>query len=136
MDHSRIALGVQQPWAELILQGIKTIEVRTRSTKIRGPVYLYASKTFSRHPQAQEVIEEYSLDMASLPSGLIVGQFELYDCRELRPSDAKASCISAEGLTDCYAWELRNPKRLEQPVPPGYLPYGIWFYPFERRGNS
>jgi predicted transcriptional regulator len=38
------ALSVRQPWAELILRGIKTIEVRSRLTKIRGCVQIYASR--------------------------------------------------------------------------------------------
>lgn len=51
-DHELIALGVRQPWAELILRGVKTIEVRTVDTRQRGTIYLYASKKFTDHPAA------------------------------------------------------------------------------------
>lgn len=37
-------LAVRQPWASLIVEGLKTIEVRPRNTNIRGPVAIYAGK--------------------------------------------------------------------------------------------
>ena len=37
------ALSIKQPWAELILRGKKTIEVRSRRTHVRGRVQIYAS---------------------------------------------------------------------------------------------
>jgi superfamily I DNA/RNA helicase len=37
------ALSVRQPWAELIMRGEKTIEVRSLRTNIRGRVHIYAS---------------------------------------------------------------------------------------------
>ena len=42
------ALSIRQPWAELILQGHKTIEVRSQRTNIRERVYIYAGATGSK----------------------------------------------------------------------------------------
>ena len=40
-----LALSIRQPYAELILRGIKTVELRSRSTTIIGKrFYLYAAK--------------------------------------------------------------------------------------------
>ena len=40
-----LALSIRQPYAELILRGIKTVEYRTRPTRIIGErFYIYASK--------------------------------------------------------------------------------------------
>src|SRR5207249_1701899 len=40
-----LALSIRQPYAELILRGIKTIEYRSRGTKIVGErFYIYATK--------------------------------------------------------------------------------------------
>ena len=36
-DRDRIALAIQQPWAELILRGIKTLEVRSQPTQLAAP---------------------------------------------------------------------------------------------------
>ncbi len=39
------ALSIRQPYAELILRGIKTVEYRSRSTRIIGErFHIYASK--------------------------------------------------------------------------------------------
>ena len=37
------ALSIRQPHAEAILRGVKTTEYRSRATKIRGRIYIYAS---------------------------------------------------------------------------------------------
>ena len=43
------ALSIRQPYAELILRGEKTIEYRSRPTKIIGErFYFYASKTCTK----------------------------------------------------------------------------------------
>jgi predicted transcriptional regulator len=40
-----LALSIRQPYAELILRGIKTVEYRSRPTRIIGErFYIYASK--------------------------------------------------------------------------------------------
>ncbi|WP_269849531.1 ASCH domain-containing protein [Methanosarcina horonobensis] len=36
-------LAVRQPWASLIVEGLKTLEVRSRPTNIRGRVAIYGS---------------------------------------------------------------------------------------------
>lgn len=39
-----LALSIRQPYAELVLRGIKTVEYRSRPTKIIGErFYLYAA---------------------------------------------------------------------------------------------
>ena len=40
-----LALSIRQPYAELILRGIKTVEYRTRATRIIGErFHIYAAK--------------------------------------------------------------------------------------------
>jgi len=42
------ALSIRQPYAELILRGIKTVEFRSRSTNIIGErFYIYASQKWA-----------------------------------------------------------------------------------------
>src|ERR1700748_2221347 len=38
------ALSIQQPWAELIMSGRKTIEVRTWWNEYRGPLWIHVGK--------------------------------------------------------------------------------------------
>lgn len=133
-DPEIIALGVRQPWVELILRGVKTIEIRSLDTRVRGPIYLYASKKFSELPAARVAVREYDLDFPGLPAGQLVGSVEISDTRPAVPGDAHAACVPAAVLKQQFAWELRNPVRFAAPVPVRFLPYGVWFYPFRRRG--
>ena len=134
-DPDVLALGVRQPWVELILRGIKTIEVRSQNTRVRGTIYLYASRKFSELSAAIEAARQHDLDCPALPAGLLVGSVEIADTRPARMNDAAASCVPSALLKKQFAWELSNPQRFVQPVPVRFLPYGIWFYPFRRRGN-
>lgn len=131
-----IALGIRQPWAELILRGVKSIEVRSQDTNLRGPVYLYVSKKISDHPAAGRAIEMHGLDVDALPLGVLVGTVEIHDARRATPEDASAACVPAEALAGYFGWHLRNPLRLARPLPVRFLPYGVWFYPFKRRSMN
>jgi hypothetical protein len=133
LDPEIVALGVRQPWVELILRGVKTIEIRSQDTRVRGTIYLYSSKKFSELPAALDVARRHDIDFSSLPTGLLVGSVEISATRLARVRDALASCVPANLLAQQFAWELRNPLRFGQPVPVRFLPYGVWFYPFRRR---
>lgn len=132
VDRNLIALAVQQPWAELILRGIKTLEVRSVSSGSQTLISLYSSRTLSRSPSAALAIQTYGLDRDSLITGAVVGTVTISRCRRSRPADASAACISRSELADRYCWELKNPQRIEPPLIPDCLPYGMWFYPFRR----
>jgi len=132
-DPDTIALGVRQPWVELILRGIKTLEIRSQDTRVRGTIYLYASKKFSELPAAIDAAAIHELDCLSLPSGLLVGSVEIAATRLANAKDADLSCVPATLLNQQFAWELRNPLRFPAPIPVRFLPYGVWFYPFRRR---
>jgi hypothetical protein len=134
-DHDVPALGIQQPWAELILRGIKTVELRSVDTNIRGRIYLYTSKRFSEIPPAREAIDRYELDVDALPRGLLVGSVEIVGTMKCDPAHAEAAAVPASYLDGHYAWELRNAERFDTPLPVRFLPYGMWFYPFQRRGS-
>jgi len=133
IDRDRIALGVKQPWAELILRGIKTLEIRSRSTNVRGTIYLYTSKRVAQEEFALEAQQTHQLDTETLPTGLLVGSVEIIGSRKANADDEQASCVPEKKLSGSYAWELSQPKRLREPVPVRFLPYGVWFYPFKRR---
>jgi hypothetical protein len=131
-----IALGIRQPWAELILRGVKTIEVRSQPTNLRGTIYLYAGRKIANINAAAEMIERHALDVKTFPMGLLVGTVDIIDCRACTKKDAEASCVPASLLSGKQAWQLANPVRLIRPLPVRFLPYGVWFYPFKRRSDS
>lgn len=132
LDQDLIALSIQQPWAELILQGVKTIEVRRVPARPRGSVYLYASQRISSLPGVEMLLQQQGIFAETLPRGQIVGRVEILDCRRARLEDASAAQVPAALLVDAYSWVLGNAQRLSRPVLPHYVPFGTWFYPFKR----
>jgi hypothetical protein len=133
LDPQMIALGIRQPWCELILRGVKTVEVRSTDTRQRGTIYIYASKQPAENSFAEVAIRKHGLDSQSLPKGVLVGTVELSASGPAEEEDEIAACVPAEYLEGRFAWRLTNPTRLAEPVIPRFLPYGVWFYPFRRR---
>lgn len=125
-DPHMLALSIRQPFAELVMCAVKAIEYRSRPTRVRGRIYVYASLgRLSRDLEvelAEECREEYelahphagTLDLAAidaLPRGFIVGTVELFDC-------------------DGEEWHLRAPERFAEPIKPDRHPQPVWFHPF------
>lgn len=135
-DKNIIALGIRQPWAELILSGRKTIEVRSLNTRQRGTIYIYASKKLSEHPAAREAARKYGVDVDSLPLGVIVGTVDIIDSYACKAGDAIAACLPKSHIEGQVGWKLGNPRRFSEPLTVRFLPYGVWFYPYQRRSAS
>jgi hypothetical protein len=100
-----LALSVRQPYADQIMRGTKRIEYRSRPTRVRGRVYIYAS------------LKPASSRGHDLPRGVIVGTVEIHNCTE-----------GSEG----YRWHLRDPKPLSRPRKPVGKPQPVWFNPFPK----
>ncbi len=132
-DPAQIALGIRQPWVELILRGVKTIEIRSQNTQIRGPIYIYASQKPAESPAAVEAARRHGLQIDDLPRGVLVGSVEIHATAPTRPGDTRNACLPAELLEGKIGWHLRAPVRFEASLPVRFLPYGVWFYPFRRR---
>ena len=72
-------LSLKQPYADLVVSGKKTIELRTWNTKFRGEFLVHASKKVDK-----EACERNKIDPDSLITGAIVGKAILYDVKVLR----------------------------------------------------
>ena len=109
-DVNMYGLAVRQPYASLIAVGKKTIEVRSKPWKYRGPVIICASK----NPRIKLESGEY------LPTGAAVAIVDMVDCRPLVKADLKPACLQADytfqELDGSYAWILSNPREIE-PIP-------------------
>jgi ASCH domain len=110
MQHMR-ALSIRQPYTEQILRGTKKLEYRSRSTNIRGRVYIYASLT----PGDADDWDAMTLQPGDLPVGVLVGTVEISDCT---------------GKAGDYQWHLANPDRSTRHLKPKKHPQPVWFYPF------
>ena len=106
------ALSVRQPFADLILRGVKKFEYRTILTHKRERVYIYASKAPVAHSESWA---ELNLEPGDLPTGVLVGTVEIVGCFG-EPGD--------------YRWKLARPKRLKKAIKPKRIPQPVFFTPF------
>lgn len=136
IDRDRIALGVQQPWADLIVRRRKTIEVRSTNTRVRGQIYIYASRRQPGLPDAKKAATRFGLEIATLPRGAIVGTAELVESRTAVARDARPACIRPGLLVGRFTWRFASAERFDETLAVRYLPCGIWFYPFRRKNGS
>jgi len=97
------AVPIRAPFVDWILEGHKTWEIRSRSTKIRGQIGLIKSKSLT-----------------------VVGTCEIIDVigpltRKLIRENAQSKMNEPpEECSDCvgqYAWVLANVRRLDVPMP-------------------
>jgi hypothetical protein len=104
------ALSLKQPWAELVVNGRKTIETRTWNTPYRGKFLVHASL----EPDWKAM--EY-FGYKELPTGCIVGEAELvdvkaYPTKEAFAQDAKHHEVHFfEWHKKRYGFLLKNVKR-------------------------
>ena len=110
-----VGLSVRQPWAELILSGRKTIEVRTWRTRYRGRLWLHAGRRVER-----EACEVYGFPNRQLAVGSLVGCVDVEDCFGFDEQTWQALSLEHLNLVPFekrfVGWVLRNPRRIA-PIP-------------------
>lgn len=124
------ALSVRQPWAELILLGHKTIEVRSKATHLKERVYIYAGQSRIDTEEETRIAAQYGINVDGLPRGVLVGTVEIVGCRHLAKSDSEAACFGIDGGSGLYAWALVRPMRSEVLEKPRRQPQPMFFNPF------
>lgn len=110
------ALTIRQPWATLIMTGLKRIETRTARTKRRGRVFLHAGATMGKAEREAAIRE--GLDPDQLPRGVILGTMEIVDAvpaEDLDVSDAERS--RGDYRPGRWGWKLADVRALSKPVP-------------------
>jgi hypothetical protein len=108
------ALSVRQPWANLIIEGRKTMDLRTWSTTHRGPLAIYASLEVEK-----EACKLHGVDVKTLTTGAVIGMVDLTDVLPLTKKSYDESQKKhlagrnyREGL---YGWVVKNPRPLDPP---------------------
>jgi len=108
-----MALSVRQPWASLIINGLKTIEVRSWSTDYRGRILIHASRTPDENGMQR-------FPMVECPLGAIIGSVELISVEkftnELWYKSAELHLQSGGFHPELYAWHIANQNRIETPI--------------------
>lgn len=101
------ALSVRQPWAWLIVSGLKDIENRPRRTHHRGPLLIHAGLSLESYTEEniEWLAKKYGVHIPlELDTGGIVGVVDVVDCVETHRSK-----WFIEGNN---GWVLANPRRL------------------------
>jgi hypothetical protein len=104
------ALSVRQPWADLIVNGIKDIENRAWPTDFRGWLLIHAAMTV----EWEDVKEVHALLGLASPedyqpvAGALLGWTEIVDCVKSHPS---------RFFHGPYGFVLRGSERLARPIP-------------------
>jgi hypothetical protein len=108
-----LALTVRQPWAELIISGRKSIEVRTWITNYRGLVWLHAGR------YVDEMLD-LRFGITDPPRGAFVGRVQLLS---ITPFDHERWELWRDRHLDpghyrpgLFAWAMASPQRLSQPI--------------------
>jgi hypothetical protein len=129
-------ITIRQPWASLIVAGIKDIECRTWATSHRGLLYIHAAAARPDGDGWEEFLGEEPPPgrlpaWADLPRGVILGSVQLVDC--VAAADAPAEVLASLWAADeGWLWLLRDPRPLRRPVPcRGAL--GLWQLPASLR---
>lgn len=110
-------LTIRQPWASLILHGVKRFETRSWDTPYRGPFEVHAGTRrdpLVAHPELPSWVA------GELPSGCVLGTVDLVEvhrCAGMRDAVSDVERLVGDWDTENgYAWELRNPVRFNVPV--------------------
>lgn len=139
-----LALSIRQPYAELILRGVKTIEYRSRPTKLVGQrFYIYASRKWagvspgkwhdagdSTHGLAPSLNGE---GIDDLPRGVIVGSAVISKCVAAgTPTLRVGPHAPGSESRGTFEWHLTGVKRYKRQrrVAPGRQPQPVWFRPW------
>ena len=129
------ALSLLQPWASLIVMGVKTIETRSWTTAYRGPLLIHAS--LRRSGAAFAVVppfNKYIADYEALPRGYIIGEVNLVDVMRVEMLPISTDSLRSRTLEENafgdftkgrWAWILEDAVAWDEVVPAtGKL--GLW----------
>ncbi len=128
-------LSIQQPWASLIVAGLKDVENRTWSTDYRGRILIHASgkkipNGYLYNSNPAELIQEISNivymggmpNFEDLPLGAIIGYVDLVDIKDETYLDSDW----AQGAP-CQ-WIVNNAYIFDEPITDVKGKLGLWEY--------
>lgn len=118
------ALSLIQPWAALVVAGVKTRETRSWRTKHRGLLAIHASKGLPRY--AKDIAKNSAFvealsslgyaDVRDLPRGSILGYVELVDCVPTSTIAWEDQDPFGDYGPERFAWIFKDPRTLPAPV--------------------
>jgi hypothetical protein len=129
------AISLLQPWATLVVSGVKTVETRAWSTRHRGRILIHASQGKAGGIFAADLpFKKYIPDFNALPFGAIIGTVvidKILRTEDFGLADAAMDVLTLEEKafgdysSGRYGWLFSDPVQFEKPVPARGMP-GLW----------
>ena len=123
-------ITIKQPFASLIIAGLKEYEFRTWKTNYRGPILIHAGKGIDKN--AMKKYEQFHLEYLT---GYILGIADLTDCIKI-DEEAKTMLKKKKSIVyenqinnkekNYYGFKLENIQTIEPIYINGQL--GLWNY--------
>jgi len=119
---------IKQPWASLIVAGIKNIENRSQPTKYRGRILIHSSAKpaglildLLNENQLSQLTDEQYTNVLCSPFSAIIGSVEIVDCVVNHPSIWAEKTFFDEfdpthNEKPTYNWVLANPIKFDEPI--------------------
>lgn len=127
---SQIALSLKQPWATLLVHGLKAIEVRRWPTTRRGRILIHAARVPDARKEAWQHVPAHLQEAAKIGGG-IIGAASLVEC----VSYAEMAKFLADRAKHLNEESWYEPKLFgfvfEQPESLPFRRYSGWFKFFE-----
>jgi hypothetical protein len=117
MPAKLLAISVKQPWAALLVAGVKTVEVRTWPTRARGRVLIHAARAPDARPDGWALVATPELRVLAECRGGLIGAAELTAC---------VRYASAEEFAGATGAHRNNPD--------WYRPGGLYGFVFQNPG--
>ena len=127
LARTRIAVSIKQPWATLVVHGLKTIGLRRWRPRVRGLVYIHTGASADPCEEGWSRVPESLARFAQLRRGLVgrvvLGDVKRYDTLEQFHADRDCHLAPERwfGEGGLFGWSLSNPERVPFEPCPGNL---------------
>lgn len=125
-------ISLMQPWATLLVMGIKKVETRSWATNYRGEILIHASNKISReaadfyYNNAEFQKYRAMLPEDELEQGKIIGAVDIVNVVKAKEwkwhnrnnaEDVEREKLLGDLSGERYAWVVKNPVMFKEPVP-------------------
>lgn len=134
-------LSIKQPWASLIVYGVKDVENRTWATKYRGKILIHASAQIVKHEFISDIFsaEQFSylktndlLDIIkTVKLSSIIGEATIVDCVVGHESIWAEKATFPQNSKPIYNWVLQDVVLYENPLINVKGKLGLWNFDYE-----
>ena len=110
-------LSVRQPFADLIISGRKTIEIRNWKTNYRGELLIHASKIPDK-----VALEHFKINEKNIELGAVIGKVKLVACKDYTNNldfltDKNLHLAEDYKSGHHFGFILENPVKFKTPFP-------------------